>query len=42
VPTKVMLDVLGHPVGECRLPMGPAPEGLRAEAERVAAELGLI
>ncbi len=41
VPTKVMLDVLGHPVGECRLPMGPAPEGLRAEAERIADDLGL-
>jgi len=42
VPTKVMLDVLGHPVGECRLPMGPAPEGLRDEARRVAADLGLL
>ncbi len=42
VPTKVMLDVLGHPVGGCRLPMGPAPEGLRAEAEHVAGALGLL
>ena len=24
---KVAMDVLGVPTGECRLPLGPAPEG---------------
>ncbi|MEJ7583744.1 MAG: 4-hydroxy-tetrahydrodipicolinate synthase [Acidimicrobiales bacterium] len=42
VPTKVMLEVLGHPVWECRAPMGPAPDGLRERAHRVAADLGLV
>ena len=28
VPTKAMLRVLGLPGGECRLPMGPEPEGV--------------
>lgn len=27
VQPKVMMQVLGHPVGACRLPMGPAPVG---------------
>ena len=27
LPTKVMLELLGQPVGECRLPMGPPPAG---------------
>ena len=35
VQPKVMMNVLGHAVGECRLPMGPAPEG----TERMAREV---
>lgn len=37
---KVALDVLGMPVGECRLPLGPAPDGSEAEARSVLAALG--
>jgi 4-hydroxy-tetrahydrodipicolinate synthase len=40
VPTKAMLKVLGLPGGDCRLPMGPAPEGLEARAAAVLAALG--
>ena len=40
VPTKAMLRVLGLPVGECRLPMGPAPAGLEDRARQVLANLG--
>ncbi|HWE56214.1 MAG TPA: 4-hydroxy-tetrahydrodipicolinate synthase [Acidimicrobiales bacterium] len=39
IPAKAMMRVLGHEVGECRLPMGPAPEGLEAEARRVYDQL---
>ena len=39
VPTKAMMRVLGHAVGQCRPPMGPAPEGLEDEARRVLGEL---
>jgi 4-hydroxy-tetrahydrodipicolinate synthase len=39
VPAKAMMRVLGHSVGECRLPLGPAPEGLEAEARRVLEQL---
>lgn len=35
LPTKAMMRVLGHRVGECRPPMGPAPSGLEDEARRV-------
>jgi 4-hydroxy-tetrahydrodipicolinate synthase len=35
IPAKAMLRTLGHEVGECRLPMGPAPDGLEAEARRI-------
>ena len=35
IPAKAMMRVLGHSVGECRLPLGPAPEGLEAEARRI-------
>ncbi|MDQ6696780.1 MAG: 4-hydroxy-tetrahydrodipicolinate synthase [Actinomycetota bacterium] len=42
VPTKAMLRVLGHAVGECRLPMGPTPDGLEAEARELAADLELL
>ncbi|MEE9414003.1 MAG: 4-hydroxy-tetrahydrodipicolinate synthase [Acidimicrobiales bacterium] len=39
VPTKAMLKVLGQPGGDCRLPMGPEPEGLAAEAKQILAGL---
>lgn len=39
---KVMLAELGHPVGECRLPLGPAPEGTAEAARSVARDLRLI
>ena len=35
IPAKAMLRTLGHEVGECRLPMGPAPDGLEDEARRI-------
>ncbi|MGH9155804.1 MAG: 4-hydroxy-tetrahydrodipicolinate synthase [Acidimicrobiales bacterium] len=40
VPAKAMCRVLGLPVGQCRLPMGPAPAGLEDRARRVLAGLG--
>lgn len=40
IPAKAMMRVIGQPVGECRLPMGPAPEGLEQEARRVLEGLG--
>jgi 4-hydroxy-tetrahydrodipicolinate synthase len=39
VPAKAMMRVLGLPVGQCRLPLGPAPEGLEERARRVLATL---
>jgi 4-hydroxy-tetrahydrodipicolinate synthase len=39
IPTKAMLRTLGLPAGECRLPMGPAPEGLEDRARQVYARL---
>jgi 4-hydroxy-tetrahydrodipicolinate synthase len=39
LPTKAMMRVLGHRVGQCRPPMGPAPSGLEDEARRVHSEL---
>jgi len=39
LPTKAMMRVMGHDVGQCRLPMGPAPAGLEDEARRVLANL---
>jgi 4-hydroxy-tetrahydrodipicolinate synthase len=42
LPSKVMLELLGQPVGECRLPMGPPPPGLADEARAVAQGLGLL
>jgi 4-hydroxy-tetrahydrodipicolinate synthase len=39
VPAKAMLRTLGLPAGQCRLPMGDAPDGLEAEARRVWAEV---
>jgi 4-hydroxy-tetrahydrodipicolinate synthase len=35
IPTKAMLRTLGHHVGECRLPLGPAPAGLEDTAREV-------
>ncbi len=40
IPAKAMMRVLGLPVGQCRLPMGPAPEGLEDRARQVLANLG--
>jgi len=40
IPAKAMMRVLGLPVGECRLPMGPAPAGVEDHARRVLAGLG--
>jgi 4-hydroxy-tetrahydrodipicolinate synthase len=42
LPTKAMLEVLGRPVGQARLPMGLPPEGLADAARAVAADLGLL
>ncbi len=35
VQPKAMMRALGHPVGRCRLPMGPAPEGTEEAAKGV-------
>jgi len=40
VPAKAMMRVLGLPVGQCRLPMGEAPDGLEDTARLVLAQLG--
>jgi len=39
VPTKAMLKALGLPGGDCRLPMGPEPEGLVERAQQVWSRL---
>jgi 4-hydroxy-tetrahydrodipicolinate synthase len=39
VPAKAMMRVLGLPVGQCRLPMGPVPEGLEDRARQILAGL---
>ena len=39
VPTKAMMRMLGSPVGEPRLPMGPTPDGLQDTARAVFADL---
>ena len=39
VPAKAMMRVLGQRVGQCRLPMGPAPAGLEERAREVLAAL---
>ncbi len=39
IPTKAMLRALGLPAGQCRLPLGPAPEGMEDEARQVYARL---
>jgi 4-hydroxy-tetrahydrodipicolinate synthase len=35
IPTKAMLRTLGLPAGQCRLPLGPAPDGLEDRARQV-------
>ncbi len=39
VPTKAMMRAIGHAVGQCRLPMGPAPDGLEERARQIYARL---
>jgi 4-hydroxy-tetrahydrodipicolinate synthase len=39
IPTKTMLRVLGLPGGQCRLPLGPAPDGLDDRARQVLSRL---
>lgn len=39
IPVKAMLRALGLPAGQCRLPLGPAPEGLEDTARRVFSQL---
>jgi 4-hydroxy-tetrahydrodipicolinate synthase len=39
VPTKTMLRVLGLPGGQCRLPMGDAPDWVEPKARQVLADL---
>jgi 4-hydroxy-tetrahydrodipicolinate synthase len=39
LPSKAMMRTLGLPVGECRLPMGVAPDGLEDRAREVYARL---
>jgi len=39
LPTKVMMNLLGHGVGEARLPMGPPPAGLEERARGVLERL---
>jgi 4-hydroxy-tetrahydrodipicolinate synthase len=39
IPSKAMMRTLGFNVGQCRLPLGGAPEGLEDEARRIYAEL---
>jgi 4-hydroxy-tetrahydrodipicolinate synthase len=40
IPTKALLRALGLPAGQCRLPMGDAPEGLETEILEVWRALG--
>jgi 4-hydroxy-tetrahydrodipicolinate synthase len=39
---KVVLRVLGKPAGPCRLPIGPEPDGLEAEARGMLERLGAL
>ena len=39
IPTKAMLAVMGLPGGQCRLPLGPPPDGLEARAGQVLERL---
>ena len=40
VPTKAIMRIMGLPGGQCRLPMGPEPEWLEADARKVLSNLG--
>lgn len=40
VPAKVLMNLLGQRVGNCRPPMGPVPDGLEDRARTVLAGLG--
>ncbi|MEM7140960.1 MAG: 4-hydroxy-tetrahydrodipicolinate synthase [Actinomycetota bacterium] len=40
IPSKAMLRLLGLPGGPTRLPMGPEPDFVEAEAKQVLADLG--
>jgi len=40
IPTKAMLRVLGLPVGQCRMPLGPAPDWVETKAREVLKGLG--
>ena len=39
---KTALRVMGRPVGPCRLPIGPEPDGLEDDARQVLGGLGLL
>ena len=39
IPAKAMMRALGRPSGQCRLPLGRAPEGLEARALAVLGAL---
>lgn len=39
-PAKAMMRVLGLPAGQCRLPLGPAPDSLEERARQVLGGLG--
>jgi 4-hydroxy-tetrahydrodipicolinate synthase len=39
IPSKAMMRALGLPSGQCRLPVGPAPEGLEERALEVLGRL---
>lgn len=39
VPAKAVMRALGHPVGYCRPPMGPEPDGLEATASALIGQL---
>ena len=41
LPTKAVMRVQGLPAGECRLPMGPAPDWLEPKARAMLANLDL-
>ena len=41
LPAKALMRALGHPVGQCRLPLGVAPTGLVERASALVAQLGL-
>ena len=41
IPTKAMLRTLGLPAGQCRLPLGPAPDGLEDRARQVLSAISV-